>query len=302
MIGSALLHYRILYALGAGGMGEVFAAEDTKLHRKVALKTLPADLAHDPDRLHRFRREAQAVAALNHPNVVTIYSVEESNGVHFLTMELVEGKTLTDLIPSAGMARSEFLKAAVPLVDAISAAHQHGIVHRDLKPANVMVSADGRVKVLDFGLAKLKADAPGVGASGTTTTEQMTQRHAVLGTAAYMSPEQAEGRTVDIRSDIFSLGVVLYEMLCGVRPFTGETPMSIISSILEDTPRPLTEILSGSPPELDRIVRRCLAKDPGRRYQHALDLRIDLEELAREDASRDRVVTGAVSGAHQRVR
>jgi Tol biopolymer transport system component len=290
MVGSTLLHYRIVRPLGSGGMGDVYAAEDTKLHRMVALKVLPPSTAADPDRLARFRREAQAIAALNNPNVVTVYSVEESDGTHFLTMELVEGETLSTRLRPGGLSLRELLSLALPLVDAVSAAHAQGVVHRDLKPSNVMVGAGGRVKVLDFGLAKLTEPGLGSGAgtresgvgptdSRTLTTPAMTRAGVIMGTAAYMSPEQAEGRETDHRTDIFSLGVLLYEMAAGARPFTGDTSMAVISSILKDTPASLTQVRLDLPADVDRIVRRCLAKDPSRRYQSALDLRNDLEDL-----------------------
>lgn len=286
MVGTTLLHYRIVRPLGSGGMGEVYAAEDTKLHRLVALKILPASVAADPDRLARFRREAQAVAALNHPNVVTVYSVEEANGTHFLTMELVEGETLAARLRPGGLSLRELLSLALPLVDAVGAAHAQGVVHRDLKPSNVMIGSGGRVKVLDFGLAKV-AETPGAGRpesgagtdSPTISTPAQTRTGVIMGTAAYMSPEQAEGRAIDHRTDIFSLGVLLYEMAAGSRPFTGETSMAVISSILKDTPPSLAEVRPDLPPNLDRIVRRSLAKDPSRRYHSALDLRNDLEDL-----------------------
>ncbi|MGH9221168.1 MAG: serine/threonine-protein kinase, partial [Vicinamibacterales bacterium] len=209
MIGTSLLHYRVLHQLGAGGMGEVYAAEDTRLNRRVAIKILPRDTADDPARLQRFRREAQTIAALNHPNIVTIYSVEEVEGLHFLTMEIVEGQTLRELIPRGGLAWSEFFEWASALVSGIHAAHERGVVHRDIKPANVMI-AGGRTKILDFGISKIRP-ALATNRVGTMTTEQVTAPQQVIGTAAYMSPEQAEGRAVDARSDIFSLGVVLYE-------------------------------------------------------------------------------------------
>ena len=278
MIGTTLLHYRIVRRLGSGGMGEVYAADDTKLHRLVALKILPPAMAADPDRLSRFRREAQAIAALNHPNVVTVYSVEEDGGTPFLTMELVEGETLSTRLRPEGLPLKDFLALAQPLVDAVVAAHAQGVVHRDLKPSNVMVGPGGRVKVLDFGLAKLQPHADAAG-TGTTITNRATAANEVFGTPSYMSPEQAEGRPVDQRTDIFSLGVLLYEMACGSRPFTGDSSMAVISSILKDAPRPVAEVRPDLPPEVDRIVRRCLAKDPTRRYQSALDLRNDLEDL-----------------------
>ena len=283
--GTRLGYFEIVSTLGAGGMGVVYRARDTRLRRDVALKILPEIFASDPERLHRFQREAQAIAALNHPNVVTIYSVEELRGIHFLTMELIEGKTLVDLIPAGGLRLEALLTFALPLADAMSAAHQRVIVHRDLKPANIMVGADGRVKVLDFGLARLRQEAQASPDPSVVTTEQLTAQQRVLGTPAYMSPEQAEGKAVDARSDIFSLGVMLYEMATGTRPFQGDSAFAIISSILKDAPTPLTQLRPDLPPDLDRIVRRCLAKEPMRRYQTALDVRNELEDLQRQIAS-----------------
>jgi Tol biopolymer transport system component len=279
MVGTTLLHYRIVRALGRGGMGEVYAAEDLQLNRLVALKTLPPEMALDRERLQRFQREAQAIASLNHPNIVTLYGVEQVGGVHFLTMELVEGRTLGELIPAHGLPLLQFLKIAVPLADAVRAAHEHGIIHRDLKPANIMIGAEGRLKVLDFGLAKQArlADAP-LDADAVTAAA-LTAQHHIVGTAAYMSPEQAQGQIVDARSDIFSLGVVLYEMATGTRPFRGDTPLSVLSSIIRDTPPPPSNVSDAVPPDLDRVIGRCLAKEPERRYQTAADLRIDLEDL-----------------------
>jgi Tol biopolymer transport system component len=301
MIGTTLHHYRIEGRLGAGGMGEVFVAEDTTLGRRVALKRLPPEMAADPERLRRFQREARAVAALNHPNIVTIYSVEEASGVHFLTMELVEGKTLSDLIPATGLPLAEFLKVAVPLVEAVAFAHEHGIVHRDLKPANIMLADNGRVKVLDFGLAKLKPALAPATADETTCLagQSLTEVHAVVGTPWYMSPEQAQGQAVDHRSDIFSLGVVLYQMACGRRPFTGDTSTSIISSLLKDTPAPPSTVNRAVPRALERAIARALEKDRAARYQSALELRDDLQRV-REQTTTGRIVRGltrTVTGA-----
>ncbi len=282
MIGTALQQYRVLRTLGSGGMGDVYAAEDTRLHRVVALKVLPAGMARDPERLRRFEREAQAVAALNHPNVVTLYGVERAGDVRFLAMELVEGRTLADLIPDDGIPAPRFLDLAIQLADAITAAHQQDIIHRDLKPANIMVTADGRVKVLDFGLAKLRREEAAIEAADTRTVAELTAPYHVIGTAAYMSPEQAEGGAIDARSDIFSLGVVLYQMATGARPFKGDTAVSVISAILKDTPAPPSAICPKVPPQLDRIIRRCLAKNPADRYQSAGDLRHDLIDLREE--------------------
>ena len=265
-------------------MGEVYAAEDTKLNRKVALKVLPEIFAIDPDRRRRFEREAQAVAALNHPNIVTIYSVEEADGVPFLTMELVDGKPLNELIPAGGMPLPLLLRVGTAIADAMSAAQQRGITHRDLKPANVMVTSDGRVKVLDFGLARLQeAEAAAAGDALTRLgSENVTGEGKIVGTVAYMSPEQAEGKPVDPRSDIFSLGVLLHEMATGERPFKGDTSVSIISSILKDTPSSITDLNPKLPADLARIVRRCLSKDPSRRFQTATDVRAELEDLTTE--------------------
>src|SRR6188474_2683268 len=219
MIQKRLNHYTIIESLGQGGMGEVYVAEDSKLNRRVALKVLTGLTASDPERRARFEREAKAVAALNHPNIVTIHSVEEADGVPFLTMELVEGRLLSSLITPGGMPLDALLRTGIGISDAIAAAHQKGITHRDLKPANVMITNDGRVKVLDFGLAKLRE--AGLDADGVTQmpASDLTGEGRIIGTIAYMSPEQAEGKVVDQRSDIFSLGVMLHEMATGERPF-----------------------------------------------------------------------------------
>jgi serine/threonine protein kinase len=263
MVGTSVKHYKILRLLGQGGMGEVYEAEDTKLGRRVALKVLPQHFAAVGDRRERFEREARTVAALNHPAIVTIHSVEEIDGLPFLTMELVDGKILGDLISARGMPLDRFLKIATPLADAVAAAHQQGVLHRDLKPANVMVTGEGRVKVLDFGLAKFKEEMNAAKA-GVMPTRELTGEGKVLGTVAYMSPEQAEAKPIDQRSDIFSLGVVIYEMATGERPFKGDTSMSVISSILRDGPRSVTDVRPDLPRELARIIKRALAKDPER--------------------------------------
>ena len=280
MIGSRLAHYRILEKLGEGGMGIVFLAEDERLHRKVALKTLPPALAEDPQRLARFEREVKTVAALNHPNIVTIYSVEEADGKRFFTMEHVEGKTLSQLIPLGGMPVREFLRIAVPLADALAAAHAKGIQHRDLKPGNVMVNSDGRVKVLDFGLAKLREHEV-TDAMGFHPQTSLTQEGLAIGTLAYMAPEQLRMLATDHRADLFSLGVVLYEMATGHCPFLGHSTAEVISAILRDTPPRTYEQNDGIPAEVDAILRRCLEKEPAKRFATAVELRDALAEVAR---------------------
>ncbi len=299
MIGTTLGHYRIEELLGKGGMGEVYLAEDTKLGRRVALKLLSKELAGDADRRQRFEREARAAAALNHPNIVTIHSVEEVDGVPFITLEVVDGQTLSSIIPTGGMALEKLLTIGIPLADAIGAAHQRGITHRDLKPANVMVTSDGRVKVLDFGLAKLKEEAWSA-ASAALPTQELTGEGRILGTVAYMSPEQAEGRAVDPRTDVFALGVLLFEMATGDRPFKGDTQMSVLSAIIKDTPSSVTALNRELPRDLAKIVQRCLAKDPEDRYQTAKDLRNGLRGL-KEDLASGELAASSPSGAAARV-
>jgi len=286
--GSRLGPYEIVSLLGAGGMGEVYRARDPRLQRDIALKVLPEMSAADADRRERLMREALAVAALNHPNIVTIHSVEAAGTTVFLTMELVEGRSMTEALPPAGLPLERVLTIGIAVADAVSAAHQKGITHRDLKPANIMLGEGahaGRVKVLDFGLAKVveaQLGAPGASVLPTVGpghTGPITAEGRILGTVAYMSPEQADAKPIDGRSDLFSLGVVLYEMATGRRPFTGETNLTILSAILRDTPKPVTDVNTALPRDFGRIVRRALAKDPERRYQSAKDLRNDLEDL-----------------------
>lgn len=283
--GTRLGAYKIVKRLGAGGMGEVYLATDTRLGRQVAVKVVPPELATDPDRRQRLAREAQAAARLNHPNIVTLFSFEEADDVAFLTMEYVDGEVLSSRIPSQGFSLAQLLPIAIPLAEAVSSAHQSGIIHRDLKPGNVMLSSSGgRVKVLDFGLAKLHGGQL-VGTDAPTGTVPITADGRIVGTIAYMSPEQAEGRPTDARSDVFSLGVMLFELATGRRPFSGDTSISVITSILRDTPPALNEVRPELPLEFARIVRRCLQKDPDRRYQTAVDLRNALEELKQDSDS-----------------
>jgi serine/threonine protein kinase len=279
--GSHIGHYEILDSLGAGGMGEVYRALDSTLGRHVALKILPQDLAHDPVRIDRFRREARTVASLNHPHIVTIHSVEQDTetGAHFLTMELVEGASLDRQLPAEGMPVAKLLDLAWALADALAAAHDRGIVHRDLKPGNVMLTADGRVKVLDFGLAKV--NEPEASAESAETIAR-TREGVVMGTVPYMSPEQVEGRGVDARSDVFSLGVVLHEAATGSRPFQGASTAAVLSSILRDPPPPVGARRRDLPGTFGRLIARCLEKDRDRRVQSAKDVRNEIEATRRE--------------------
>lgn len=280
-LGPNLNKYEIVDQISAGGMGAVYLAEDTTLHRQIAIKVLSPELAEDPDRLRRFQWEAQVLARLNHPNIVTIFSVEEDQDTHFLTMELVDGQTLGQVIPEDGLSLMRLFELAVPLADALSAAHEQGIIHRDLKPGNVMVRQDGRVKILDFGLAKQRDDLDAA-ALGLHGQQPETQDGQLMGTVPYMSPEQIQGESIDHRSDIFSLGILLFEMATGSRPFQGKTWGDLASAILRDRPPSVTVVNGQLPRHLGRIIRHCLEKDPQRRFQTALDLRNELEELRRE--------------------
>src|ERR1700690_2759105 len=293
--GTRLGAYEIVAALGAGGMGEVYRVRDTKLGRDVALKMLPAEMAHDPERLARFRREAKALAQLDHPNIITIYSVEECDGIHFLTMQLVEGLPLDRLLPEGGLPLERIFEIASALGDAVAAAHEKGIVHRDLKPANVMVSNDGRVKILDFGLAKdvRTADLDNV----TMTSANHTQAGMVMGTPAYMSPEQASGRPLDHRTDIFSLGVVIHEMATGRRPFDGNSSAELVSAILRDPPPSVTDTRPDLPSDLGRVIRRCLEKDPRHRVQTARDVSNEFRDLSRQTPQKVSPITPPASRA-----
>jgi hypothetical protein len=276
-----LLHYRLVERLGEGGMGVVWKAVDTTLDREVAIKILPQAFAADPERLTRFEREARVLASLNHPNVAAVYGLHVADDVRFLAMELVRGRSLTEEI-AAGMTPERVIEVATAIADGLAAAHRRQVTHRDLKPDNIMIDADGRPKILDFGLAKLGAVAstPSPDAPTEIRQAQTTQHGSLLGTVAYMSPEQAQGMPVDPRSDVFSFGVVLYEMATKRRPFAGDNTVSTLSAILRDTPAPITKVATSAPAPLNRIVARCLEKSPSQRYADASGVRDELRALA----------------------
>lgn len=288
MIDARLGHYRIVKKLGAGGMGEVYLAEDTRLGRQVALKLLLENVSAEESILGRFTREARALAALNHPNIVTVYSIEELDNRRCITMELVKGKTLAELIPDGGLSPDRFFELSIALADALAAAHQNGVTHRDLKPTNIMVTDEGRLKVLDFGLARLHMPAMPEESSRVLTTS-LTQEGVLLGTIPYMSPEQARGQPADHRSDVFSLGIVLHQMATGRYPFRGTTTLEVISSILRDVAPPLTESRADLPSALTPILRRCLEKDPQNRFESAFELREALQEVRAEATDKGHV-------------
>lgn len=281
MVGQQLSHYTISAKIGEGGMGAVYRAVDTRLNRVVAIKVLPAEATADESRKRRFVQEAQAASALNHPNIVTIYDIDSVGGIDFIAMEHVEGESLDRMIAAAPLAVDRALDYAVQIAAALSAAHQAGIIHRDLKPANVIVSRAGTVKVLDFGLAKLAYAQSADLLGATRTATPPTASGLILGTAGYMAPEQAEGQAVDARTDIFSFGAVLYEMLAGRRAFEGRSALSIIAAVLHEQPAPLRGLRAQVPPELERIVSRCLEKDPQNRYASAAALQEDLRACQR---------------------
>ena len=282
MIGGTISHYRIVGKLGKGGMGVVYKAKDTRLDREVALKFLSDGMAQDQQALERFRREAKAASALNHPNICTVYDIGEESGKAFIVMEYLDGAALKDLIGGHPMELDRLLEISCEIADALGAAHVKNIIHRDIKPANIFMSEHGHAKVLDFGLAKIAV--PGTKESEFKTLTG-TQTGIVMGTLPYMSPEQLHGRQVDHRTDIYSLGAVLYEMATGQGPFVGDTTAELISSILRDTPKPVSGLRAELPMGLERIIERCFAKQPAERYASVRELRGALELLRREMSS-----------------
>ena len=283
MIGTKVSHFEIIDKLGEGGMGEVWLARDIRLGRTVALKILPPARAESEDRRRRFEDEARAASALNHPGIAHIYDVGEAEGIHFIAMEHVDGESIDHRMARAPLTTAEIVDLGARLADALATAHGNGVTHRDIKPSNLMINAEGRLKVLDFGLAKLR---PALGkGGGEATTQTMTQPGVVMGTVQYMSPEQALGKEADHRSDLFSTGVVLYEMATGRLPFRGSTPTETITEIVRSDPEPVSDLSPATPPELERIIRKCLEKDASRRYQSARELAVDLDNLKRDTES-----------------
>jgi Tol biopolymer transport system component/predicted Ser/Thr protein kinase len=299
LIGRQLGSYQIVSQLGSGGMGVVYQARDTRLKRTVAIKVLPQDLPSDPERRERFVQEARAASSLNHPHIITVYDIGSEGDMDFIVMEYVSGKSLDQLIPRKGMRLNQALKLAVQMADAMAKAHSAGIIHRDLKPGNVMVSDDDRVKVLDFGLAKLTEVLDS--GEGTTQIQSLTETGTIVGTASYMSPEQAEGKKVDARSDIFSFGSVLYEMVTGQKAFQSDSKLATLATIIKQEPKAVSQLVPDIPADLAKIINRCLRKDQDRRFQHMSDVKVELEEL-KEDSDSDKLAKQILPQPARRLR